>query len=811
MSFRFFAVRLSAAAMVAALSFPSLASAQAVLSVTPSSINVQAAAGTIVPSRTVEISKWTIGTPTASWLRVSPTSGINRGVVTVSFPSAFAAGTYTVSFQVTAQGASPVTVPVQLTITSPTPTLTGIAIVGASSVTTGQTSQYTLRATYSNGTIQSLTTGPAWSTSNTSLATITQAGVLTGVAAGSVTVRASYSGLNAQLAVTVGTAPTVTLTGVSIVGATTVTAGQTSQYTLRATYSNGTTQSLTTGPAWSTTNTGVATITQGGLLSAVAAGSVTVRGTYSGLTGQLAVTVAAQSVAPVGTVVYVSPTGVDANGGTQTSPVRTIQRGVALANQINLAGSDATVSIAAGTYREAVTILNIGTTRRLVLQGAGSTTVLTGTDNWSAGWTAQADGSYVRSWPYKWGMRALPTGWGTYWNADGNGYKRDILRRAEMVYVNGRPLTGVLSLAALTAGTFYVEESTSRMFMRLPTGVTLAGALVEVGLRPTPLRVDGRSNVTLQNFAVERTSGAITDTAVMITNASNIVLQNFAVRWAAYSGLGTSFVTGLQVRLSVFSDNGVMAVGAYRDRNIVFEDNEIARNNWRGWPAEHKGWDANHKWLELRDAVARRIRVIDNWGNGFYLDSDNQRVTLENSLISGNRNAGLTMEMNQGPLTIRNNRICNNGFSGVSDVQSNNVSLIGNHVFNNGSVGQYNILFTGNYNGRYVTDYLTGATTLIRSQYWTVTDNIFAGSGTGGWLWVHSDYNSPGAWAIVRNSLRAFDRNQWYHSGRANAFWLPFGQVGYSAFRSDLQLANNTFEVNSTFQQTAPALSCTLP
>jgi hypothetical protein len=167
--------------------------------------------------------------------------------------------------------------------------------------------------------------------------------------------------------------------------------------------------------------------------------------------------------------------------------------------------------------------------------------------------------------------------------------------------------------------------------------------------------------------------------------------------------------------------------------------------------------------------------------------------------------------MNQGPITISNNRICNNGFTGLLDAQSNYVSLLGNQIFGNGTNGTYNILFSGTYSGRYVTDYETGVTTLIRSQYWTVTDNTVAGSGTGGWLWVHSDYNAPGAWSLVRNSLLNFDRNHWYHSARANAFYLPQGPVDYSVFRSDLQLANSAFEVNSTFQQSAPSLSCSIP
>ena len=71
-------------------------------------------------------------------------------------------------------------------------TLANLLIMGPKSVTVGQTAQYTATATYSDGSAVSLTTGPAWSISNSTLATITQAGVLTSLATGTVTVQAVY-------------------------------------------------------------------------------------------------------------------------------------------------------------------------------------------------------------------------------------------------------------------------------------------------------------------------------------------------------------------------------------------------------------------------------------------------------------------------------------------------------------------------------------------------------------------------------------------------------------------------------------------
>jgi len=106
------------------LSFSAQASAQGQLSVSPTSISAQANVGASVPSQTVNISnsgngslKWSISTPSASWLSVSPTSGTGSNQVTVSFASTLAAGTYSASFKVSTNQ-SAITVNVQVTINS---------------------------------------------------------------------------------------------------------------------------------------------------------------------------------------------------------------------------------------------------------------------------------------------------------------------------------------------------------------------------------------------------------------------------------------------------------------------------------------------------------------------------------------------------------------------------------------------------------------------------------------------------------------------------------------------------------------------
>ena len=110
----------------AALLVPLSARAQAVLSVSPTSVSVQANAGTNVASQTVRVSnagrgalKWSVVAPTAGWLSVSPTQGVNSGSITLTFrTSALAAGPYQTSFRVESTTGSAITVGVQATLTA---------------------------------------------------------------------------------------------------------------------------------------------------------------------------------------------------------------------------------------------------------------------------------------------------------------------------------------------------------------------------------------------------------------------------------------------------------------------------------------------------------------------------------------------------------------------------------------------------------------------------------------------------------------------------------------------------------------------
>ncbi|MFY7964935.1 MAG: beta strand repeat-containing protein, partial [Chitinophagaceae bacterium] len=130
------------------------------------------------------------------------------------------------------------------------------AINGSSSVCVG-----------SNITLTNDSTGGVWSSDNTSLATVSSAGVVTGVAAGTVSI--SYTKTNSNgctktvsKSITINSLPSISV----ITGTTSLCVGATT------TLSNA-----TIGGTWSSVNTSVATVNNSGVVSGVGAGIVAIK------------------------------------------------------------------------------------------------------------------------------------------------------------------------------------------------------------------------------------------------------------------------------------------------------------------------------------------------------------------------------------------------------------------------------------------------------------------------------------------------------------------------------------------------------
>ena len=192
---------------------------------------------------------------------------------------------------------TPVFSPKALRSVSITPSNTSIAV--------NATEQLTAMGDYSDGSTANLTTSVTWDSSNTAVATVSSAGLATGVGAGTTTIKATADGFTDMVTLAVTAAP-LTVTSIAASPATaSITSGATQQFTANATYSNNTTGALTSGVTWTSSNTAVATVSSAGLATGVAAGTTTIKATANGFTATATLTVTA--VALTVTAISVSP------------------------------------------------------------------------------------------------------------------------------------------------------------------------------------------------------------------------------------------------------------------------------------------------------------------------------------------------------------------------------------------------------------------------------------------------------------------------------------------------------------------------
>ena len=267
---------------------------------TQASVTLRDANGSVLTGRTV------------SW------ASSNNGVATVSqngVVTAVAAGS--ASITATSEGKSG---SASVTITAISVASVSVAL-GSGTIGVGGT---TTAAATTRDASNNVLTGRAiaWSSSNTAVATVNAAGLVSGIAAGSANIVATSEGVTGQASITVtAPPPPAPVATVSVTLATASLApGATTQatVTLRDASSN-----VLTGRtiSWSSSNTGVATVSQSGVVAAVAAGSANIVATSEGVTGQASVSVTAPPPpAPVATVsVVLAAPSLAPGGSTQAS------------------------------------------------------------------------------------------------------------------------------------------------------------------------------------------------------------------------------------------------------------------------------------------------------------------------------------------------------------------------------------------------------------------------------------------------------------------------------------------------------------
>jgi len=341
---------------------------------------------------------------------VSPTTLAAAATCTISItfkPSALGArsGTLTVA---DSGGSSPQLV--TLSGTGTAPSLVSISVTPAApSVAAGHTEQFTATGTYSNGTKQNLTSTASWTSSATTIATVSSGGLATSLAQGTATITATSGTITGTATLTV---TAVVLASIAVTpGTASVAAGYTQQFTATGTYSNGTTQNLTGSATWTSSSTTIATVSSGGLATGVGQGSATITATSGTIHGSARLTVTARVLTaitlapaspsvPAGEKQQFTATGTYSNGTTQNltgsatwtssaATIATVSRG-GLAT--SLAQGTTTIAATSGTIQgstaltvTAPVLTSISVTPAAPSVAAGHTEQFTATGTYSNG------------------------------------------------------------------------------------------------------------------------------------------------------------------------------------------------------------------------------------------------------------------------------------------------------------------------------------------------------------------------------------------------------------------------------------------
>ena len=156
------------------------------------------------------------------------------------------------------------------------------------------TTQFTATATFGNNTTGNVTSQVSWSSSNTSIATVSSSGLLTGVALGTATLTAksNNSDVTATAPITVSSKLITAITLTPQNATLSISLNQTTQqFTAQATFDDGTFGDITNSASWTSSSNSVAIISSSGLAQAVAVGSTTISASAGGVVGTASLTV----------------------------------------------------------------------------------------------------------------------------------------------------------------------------------------------------------------------------------------------------------------------------------------------------------------------------------------------------------------------------------------------------------------------------------------------------------------------------------------------------------------------------------------
>lgn len=493
--------------------------------------------------------------------------------------------------------------------------------------------------------------------------------------------------------------------------------------------------------------------------------------------------------------------GNDTHSGAQSSPLKTIQAAVNKADTNNQNNIGTKIIVNAGVYREGVTIGNYRSTSAPITIQAATTgaAILDGADVLT-GWSQQTATIYSHTWTPNLGTCAIPSGWPST--------IAPIARRTEMIFVNGVPLTEVMSYGQIRPGTFWVNETTNMIYLSPSASTNMATAKVEAAVRPQTLSVSTRTNLVFRGLVFRHAASCINSSGVAVNGSSNILFDAVQAVWNNWGGIGIYSTNNVTVQNSVASYNGGVGLMSSHDQYVLFNFNETDYNNWRGAMTALYDWGmGGTKFMQARSTTVQNHFSYRNQAQGLWFDTDNKNITINNATLSQNLLAALQIEANEGPILLENSHLCSSGL-GANVINTENFTIKNNSFYNNSGTGslQAEIFIAGKAGGRQLSDWLTGQAYNLFTSGMALTGNSFENASSG--QNVFGTYLSGNDWTLFATTLTA-SGNKWYDPGVTNNFKITGNKM---VALPGWQSATGT-DYTSTWAlpATSPVAACSVP
>lgn len=596
--------------------------------------------GTVLPNRTITWSSSNSSVATVSASGVLSAVATGSAKITAVCENKRSALSFTV-----APAGTPA--PVDSGSTAPIVTVGLVTVtLSPSSILVGQTATASAVVQDLSGIV--LTDRPvSWTSSDASVASVSDAGVVSGIKAGSAVITASVDG-KAASAVVVVSNPVLAPKSITVLAPSPLKIGQIAQSTAIVKDANGTIIPEAT-VLWTSSPSNVVAVSANGATLGESVGTGTVSASLSGLSGSASITVVDSTTAPV-----VDTTTAPAPTPTPTPTVARVTvtlspsslaigaTAQAVAKAYDASGQEMSGTTAPQWTSQNTSVATVSSAGVVTAKNAGTTTI-----------TASIDGVL--------GTASVEVQAPTTTN--------------QVVVLPGQSIQKLVS--QYPAGTeFLLKAGTHTQQSVVPkdgnTFTCEAGAILDGQNATTYAFYAGTTspypnNVTISNCIVQNYTAPAQNGAIHAAKSDG---NPGGSRWTV-SGGEVRYNAGVGIRLSSYMHvtnvnvhhNHQLGIGGVGD-SIIVSGGELAYNNYL--KQYDFGWEAGgSKFVMTRDLIVRGVYVHDNWGPGLWTDIDNIRTLYENNRVINNADAGIFHEISYSAV-IRNNEIRGNGMQAPS-------------------------------------------------------------------------------------------------------------------------------------------------